>query len=51
MACNKCKGMTNLIGFNLEKCEKCGNEQEVKFKTSMMWEIRQAWKKLMLRNI
>ena len=52
MSCNKCKkGMTKLIGFNLEKCEICGHEQEVEFKHSRMWEIKQAFKKLMLRNL
>jgi hypothetical protein len=51
MACNKCKGMTKLIGFNLKKCEICGNEQELEFKTSKMWQVRQAWKRLMHRKI
>lgn len=50
MSCKKCGKMCKLIGFNLEKCEECGNEQQVEYKSSRMWEIRQAWKKLMFRN-
>ena len=47
MSCNKCKGTCNLIGYMVEKCEKCGNEQPLVFKPSFMKEIRDRWKKLM----
>ena len=35
MRCNSCKGTCKLIGYNLEKCLDCGNEQKVVYKPSL----------------
>jgi len=51
MSCKECNGRADLIGYNLEKCIVCGNEQQVEFNTSTMQEIRRVWKRIVLDRL